>query len=217
MPIFSLKTLLLLTALSSVGAGALSRPTLAGAMIAGMISLVCFVLLIAFGIYKKRPGLILIACVGGLYLFIADGGAYPKAERYLPTEWALSRCSSSGTVMDNGLKRSDSLTRWASNVWFDQRQKDRHEVSQLETRRHVQRRPTDVDDAITLTTISLPAFKFTPVTTVRQVSNRDRPHNRPFFVIGHCCFFLTIAITVLLARGQKNRPTRAVATGTQNR
>ena len=109
---FSLSTLFLWTALCAVGALTLRHSSLILAAIVVSLTAVLLILLAISGIRRgnfQTIGIV-IACVA--YLIIADGGAFPNSERYLPTERLLEKRTTIVTNWGPPKRPSKSLSLW---------------------------------------------------------------------------------------------------------
>jgi len=132
MPTFSLKSLFALASLAAIASHVMARPTITAVVVVALLTVLSLSVLTAIGLWKRRPLLIAVAFVCCCYLGIADGGVYPGAEKYLPSEWLLCRCSTSHTVVSSGRKRSKSLAKWAARVSLEDNHKDLSLVSSHE-------------------------------------------------------------------------------------
>lgn len=187
--------------LSSVAACAMSRPATLSAIVAILAAVLSLVLLSVVALWNRRPVPVVVVCFCCCYLCIADGGLFPTIERYLPTEWVLSQCSTSGTVFDSGRKRSDSLAVWTSRLCLEDNHKDWESVPSTAATRTISSSSTpDDDQRISGVTVKLPTFAMTTANTVVIVSNRDDPQNRAFFIIGHCICVIVVAMLTMTAQ-----------------
>jgi hypothetical protein len=210
MPTFSLKSLFVLVTLAAIASHALARPTIIAALIVALVMVLSLSVLTVIGFWKRRPLLIAVALVCYCYLGMADGGVLPGAERYLPSEWLLCRCSTYHTVIFNGRKPSKSLVIWAVRDSLENKVKDQSSVSSSKRAPRqllasVAHHAPDGDDTVS---IPLPRFALTKVGTTITIFKRDDPQNRAFFIIGHCLFVNSVVIIVGMVQTQLYRRKR---------
>ena len=198
MPTFSLRSLFVLVSLSGIAAYLLSRPTLATA-VATMFAAICSISILGATARRKRCCVsFFVALLCCCYLCLADGGIIPRSARYLPTEWLLSECSTSGMYFDNGRRRSNSLTIWTSRLCTEENHKDFGIVATAQSKTHFSY-ANDVNQE----TIDLPSFTTTTASTTVVALRRDDPHNKPFFIIGHCTFVIVISMLTPFIRNRE--------------
>lgn len=223
---FSLSTLFLWIALCAVAALTLKQPSLVSAGIVVSLTVASLVLLAIIGVCRRslRTIGIVIACVA--YLFIADGGVFPNAERFLPTEWLLAKRTQIETDIVSGWKPSKSLSLWLFRTLTQpnghQHVKDfgaprtKHPSGSGHVGETVGETTDDIlnellelvdnpsneaNDGILgqpvgAATVPLPTIKFVSVNTIITCSDRDSRPNRPYFVVGHCLFVLLFAMAM---------------------
>jgi hypothetical protein len=147
-----------------------------------------------FAVNSKRALLIVAACLPWSYLIVADGGTFPGAERFLPTEWLLDNRTTQHTYFGNGLKLPKSLAMW---TW-------RECVYSLRDKPGPD--PSPKTESLTVDLFqknnpasTLPKFTFVTVTTTVTITNRFYPENKPLFLIAHCWFATLMALLILIS------------------
>ncbi len=206
-PSFSLRSLLIFVSAASVASFALGNPVVEVSILMMLAAATSIIALLVFGVWTRRVFPLLLACFLGGYLTIADGGVFPEKERYLPTEWALARCCRGHTNLENGRKRTVSLTKWISRLCLEPNHKDWDAVTTLKysptsgsaTNRMAEVATSQSDASIEL---QLPRFAMTTVSSVKTVSTRAFPQNRGFFITGHC--LVVVSITMFMVIGYRS-------------
>ena len=195
-----------------------------------MVATAASILILAVvGFLTRRPiiaSVLVTLSVG--YIVIADGGTFPSAERYLPSEWALENCCDSHMLLGNACKRSrSSLTQWGLAIDSshpDWQYANEGHINPVYSKKTLPEHDTDatLDDLLDLvdssssngttgvaTTVKLPVLALAnPVTVVITIYKRDDPQNIPFFIVGHCLVVITItaiAIIYFCSVGKRGR------------
>jgi len=230
MPSFSIKNLLVTVSLACFACLVLADPSLTMAKTMMMIVAIGILGLTVVGFWLRRPLAFFLAFLSIGYLVVADGGVFPSAERYLPTERVLDRCCTDrGTEISSGFKfrRSHSLTKWVLAV--DRNHHDWRYVNPVKAATtpapkllaHSQQDTDDVLDALVdigdsttdvqpSVTIKLPALAMTSVSTVVSVGPRSSAQTRPYFIVGHCLIvtlLLAVAIAYFIAMSKRTSNT----------
>lgn len=203
---FSLKALFAQVGIAGMVCYSLARPSLSVAVVVMTATALSLFYVIVLASKKRHPFAIVLVCLCCCYLGVADGGAFPDAERLLPTEWLLSHGTTYHTVFTNGRTRSDSLAQWAWRVCKEEKAHQDWDVIHSP----VKNRRRDVDPASSVgaasrssTTVNLPTFTVIPVTTTRTAAKRDAPQNRTFFIVGHCWWAGLVVVLTLMILTQK--------------
>ena len=181
------------------------------------------------GFWFRRPLAFVLVFLSIGYLVVADGGIFPSAEHYLPTERGLARYCPDHMETSSGFKfqRSRSLTKWVLAVdpdHYDWRRvnpaKPAANTDQTTTLAQTQSDTNDVLDTlledvnsspevqtyISGVTIKLPVMAVTSVSTVVSFYSRDFARSRPYFIVGHCLIvtlLLAVAITYLITTSKR--------------
>ena len=223
-PSFSLKTMFIFVSVAGLACFALATHSFAVAITFMLCVALSLVLITVYSVWARKPRLLVLIICSIAYLIVADGGLFPSAVQWLPTEWSLQRCSRTHTHIYSGLKRhNESLTRWALQLCWEPNHNDWDLVFGKKFAVAKNNRPKDSSSEITDATLDLllvridsqeydlirppsaivlPTFKVTPTTQVIFLRHRDQPQNRAFFISGHClAVLLTLAVVMLLEAG----------------
>ena len=213
----------------------LTNPSMLMAKAMILIVVVSILALTAVGFWLRRPFAFVLVFLSIGYLVVADGGTFPSAERYLPTERVLERCcQDGGTEIITGFKfrRSRSLTKWVLAVdpdHYDWRHVNPAKPTTNTNQGILAKSQSDTDDALDellnnvdsspeaqtytpVVSIQLPAMTVTKVSTVVSFRARSSARNRPYFIVGHCLFvtlLLAVAIAYLIATSKRTCATNS--------
>ena len=231
-PWFSLRTMCIFVSIAGLACFALATHSFAVAITFMLCVALSLVLMTVYSVWVRRPRLLLSVVFSIAYLIVADGGFFfSGAVQWLPTEWALQRCSRVHTLLHSGVKRhNESLTRWALQLCWAPNHNDwdlvfwkKFAVAKNNRPKGSLSKTTDAtldllleqvdlqeDELITPPpAIVLPALRFTPTTHVTVLRHRDQPQNRAFFTSGHCLVVLLTLAVVMLCHRSFRRVVRA--------
>jgi len=218
-PCFSLRTMCIFVSIAGLACFALATHSFAVAITFMLCVALSLVSMTVYSVWVRRPRLLLSVIFSIAYLIVADGGFFPGAVQWLPTEWSLQRCSRVHTLFYSVKRHNESLTRWAlqlccepnHNDWdlvfwkkFAVAKNNRLKGSLSETTDatlDLLLEQVDLQEGELITpppAIVLPVFKVTPTTHVTVLRHRDQPQNRAFFISGHCLAVLLMLAVVML-------------------
>ena len=215
MPTFSIRSLFVGMFLACIASLTLVNASVGMVKVMMLAAAMSILILAVVGVLTRRPIAFVIVTLSVGYLVIADGGTFPSAERYLPSEWALENCCDSHTVLGNACKRSrSSLTQWGFVInpshadWNYANEGHLNVFYKKKTPTEYESTDATLDDLLDLVdssssngttgiapTIKLPVLALTSPVQVITVHKRDDPQNIPFFIVGHC--LVVIAMTAV--------------------